>query len=43
MESHDGIDATIKPQGPIGKPLILVLKRSGNRNPVVVDKVLISF
>jgi len=43
MESHDGMDGTIKPQGPIGKNLILVLRRSGNCNPVVVDKVLISF
>ena len=42
MESLDGMDAIIKPQEPTGKNLILVLRRSENRNPVVVDKVLTS-
>jgi len=34
----DGTVGAIKKQEPTGRSLILVLKRSGNCNPVVVDK-----
>jgi len=42
LGSRDGTGATTKPQEPIGNNLTPVLKRSGNRNPVIVDKALIS-
>jgi len=42
LASRAGMDVTTKPQEPTGNNLTPVLKRSENRIPVVVDKVLTS-
>jgi len=42
LASPDGTVGVIKKPERIGRNLILVLRRSGNQNPAVVDKVLTS-